>query len=66
MNGMFGRADSFNGVNLTDEDVLKFKALYEAKTSESLTLEQAREKATKFMTFIHVLIRHSQEVEYDE
>lgn len=65
MNGVFGRPDDFKGVNLTDEEVLKFKTIYETKTGTSLSLDEARAKATKFMTFIHVLIRHSQEVDYD-
>lgn len=53
------RSSTLAGVNLTDTEVAEFKSIYEATTGMCIDLETAREKATKLMTFVHALMRHS-------
>jgi hypothetical protein len=56
----------FAGVNLTDEEVTEFKHLYERVTGQSIDFATARAKATKLMTFVHVLLRHYNVDTHDE
>ncbi|HUC89333.1 MAG TPA: hypothetical protein VMR45_00880 [Patescibacteria group bacterium] len=53
------RSSYLAGVNLTDAEVAEFKSIYEATTGMYIDLETAREKATKLITFVHALVRHS-------
>ena len=53
---------AFAGINLTDAEVEKFKAIYQRNTGRNIDLARARELATKLMTFVHALVRPDKQV----
>jgi hypothetical protein len=46
------------GIHLTDEEILHFQAIYKHETGSSIDINTARDKATKLMTYVHVLLRY--------
>ena len=53
------RSTLARGIRLTENDVQKFKRIYEHTTGKRIDIEQARDKATKLISFVHALLRIS-------
>jgi hypothetical protein len=60
-----GQDGAVRGVNLTDDDVMEFKRIYERTTGQHIEMDAAREKATKLVAFVHALLQLSNVVDGD-